>query len=192
VNDAREPRLSRVSVGNVAGAARGRRLWAVSALCADAVPVDPAGVLSTDAAAASRAGAGAASVSRSGCHLAGARRRGARADRGAPVAVDPVAARAARTHGGLMAKKRVVANLTIRIAETPGRCRWCGCTYERPCANGCGWANRAQTLCTECVPLDRAMRTARGRATLAAWLQDPDFAPDAWRQFLDRGGRKGG
>lgn len=32
----------------------------------------------------------------------------------------------------------------------PGRCRWCRCTHDTPCPNGCGWADRDQTLCTEC------------------------------------------
>lgn len=48
--------------------------------------------------------------------------------------------------------------------ETPGKCRWCGCTYEEPCPGSCGWANRSQTLCTACVNLDREwshLKTAR-------------------------------
>jgi hypothetical protein len=36
---------------------------------------------------------------------------------------------------------------------------FCGCTYDNPCPNGCGWANRQQTLCTDCV------------AVRSAWLQ---------------------
>lgn len=71
-----------------------------------------------------------------------------------------------------MAKKRVKANLTIRLSLTPGICRWCRCTYNNPCANGCGWADRAQTLCTECVPLDNAMQTAKGRQALVLFLQE--------------------
>lgn len=39
--------------------------------------------------------------------------------------------------------------------ETPGKCRWCGCTYEEPCPGSCGWANAKQTLCTACVNVDR-------------------------------------
>jgi hypothetical protein len=68
-------------------------------------------------------------------------------------------------------KKRVKALLTIRVSLTPGRCRWCGCTYHTPCEQGCGWADRAQTLCTECVPLDHALQTARGRKALAEFVQ---------------------
>lgn len=72
-------------------------------------------------------------------------------------------------------KKRVKALLTIRVSLTPGRCRWCGCTYLRPCANGCGWADRQQTLCTECVPLNTVLQTARGRLELAEFLQESSF-----------------
>lgn len=53
--------------------------------------------------------------------------------------------------------------LVIKLKETPGKCRWCGCTYYDPCPPGCGWANRAQTLCTECVEFDKRMRSASGR-----------------------------
>jgi hypothetical protein len=63
----------------------------------------------------------------------------------------------------------------IYLTQTRGRCRWCRCTYDEPCANGCGWANREQTLCTECEPLDRAMRNVPGRRELAEFLQEHDF-----------------
>lgn len=33
----------------------------------------------------------------------------------------------------------------------PGQCRFCGCTYWRPCADGCAWWDRAQTICTRCI-----------------------------------------
>lgn len=56
--------------------------------------------------------------------------------------------------------------MNIEIKEKPGRCRWCGCTYDDPCPPGCGWANRAQTLCTECVEFDQKIRTAGGRREL--------------------------
>jgi hypothetical protein len=61
------------------------------------------------------------------------------------------------------------------ITNRPGQCRWCKCTYDRPCANGCGWADRTQTLCTECAPLDRAMQTSAGRRELAEFLQEHEF-----------------
>jgi hypothetical protein len=64
----------------------------------------------------------------------------------------------------------------VALPLRPGSCRWCGCTYERPCGNGCDWMDRAQTLCTECAPLDRAIRTAKGRHALAEFLQDQEFA----------------
>jgi len=72
-------------------------------------------------------------------------------------------------------KERVKAVLTIRVSLTPGICRWCRCTYERPCANGCGWVDRARTLCTECAPLDQALQTAKGRRELAEFLQEAEF-----------------
>ncbi len=72
-------------------------------------------------------------------------------------------------------KQRVKGNLTIRVPLTPGICRWCRCTYDNPCANGCAWADRAQTLCTECVPLDKAMETAKGRRELAECVQEAGF-----------------
>lgn len=61
--------------------------------------------------------------------------------------------------------------MRITISETPGRCRWCGCTDEHGCAMGCSWANRQATLCSECVDLDRAMRTRAGRAAIAEVVQ---------------------
>ena len=63
----------------------------------------------------------------------------------------------------------------VTVPQRPGFCRWCRCSDERPCANGCGWADRAQTLCTECVPLDRALRTVAGRRELAEFLQEQGF-----------------
>jgi hypothetical protein len=63
----------------------------------------------------------------------------------------------------------------IHLTQTRGRCRWCRCTEYEPCAKGCGWANREQTLCTACGPLDRAMRTVAGRRELAEFLQEHDF-----------------
>jgi len=69
-------------------------------------------------------------------------------------------------------KKHGQGALTICVSLTPGTCRWCRCTYNNPCANGCGWADRAQTLCTECVPLDKALQTARGRQALVWFLQE--------------------
>jgi hypothetical protein len=71
-----------------------------------------------------------------------------------------------------MAKKRVKANLTIRVSLTPGICRWCRCTDDTPCANGCHWVERTQTLCSECVPLDKALQTMAGRRELAEFTQE--------------------
>lgn len=76
-------------------------------------------------------------------------------------------------------KKRVQATMILRVSLTPGRCRWCRCTYDNPCANGCGWADRAQTLCTECVPVDTVMQTAAGRRELAEFIQEHNFLAPA-------------
>jgi hypothetical protein len=47
--------------------------------------------------------------------------------------------------------------------DRPGTCRWCGCTYDEPCPESCGWANAAQTLCTACVNVDREWRQQKTR-----------------------------
>lgn len=57
--------------------------------------------------------------------------------------------------------------IQIVITEQPGTCRWCGCTDDQGCAEGCGWANARHTLCTSCVNLDRDVRSVRGRRHLA-------------------------
>ena len=57
--------------------------------------------------------------------------------------------------------------LLIKIPEQVGRCRWCHCTERDPCDEGCGWANRARTLCTGCAQIDRLVQSARGRRELA-------------------------
>jgi hypothetical protein len=56
--------------------------------------------------------------------------------------------------------------------ERPGKCRWCGCTYEEPCPGSCGWANAKQTLCTACVNLDRE------------WSHLPKRIPNMRRAFF--------
>jgi hypothetical protein len=63
----------------------------------------------------------------------------------------------------------------IHLTQMRGRCRWCRCTEREPCPGGCGWATREQTLCTECIQLDTAMRTVAGRRELAEFLQEHDF-----------------
>lgn len=75
----------------------------------------------------------------------------------------------------LAMKKRGKPWLTISVSLHPGICRWCRCTYERPCANGCSWVERTQTLCSECVPLNDALRSAAGRRALAQFVQEHDF-----------------
>ena len=61
------------------------------------------------------------------------------------------------------------------ITNRAGQCRWCKCTELNACANGCTWANREQTLCSECVPLDTAMKTTAGRREVAEFVQEHGF-----------------
>ena len=77
----------------------------------------------------------------------------------------------------------------LTVTSPRGRCRWCRCTHDRPCANGCGWADRAQTLCTACVPLERSLTSMAGRQELAEFLQARGFlaAAPARRQAARRG-----
>lgn len=65
--------------------------------------------------------------------------------------------------------------MKVNLSERSGRCRWCSCTERDPCLAGCGWANATATLCTECVPLDCAIKTAAGRQELAEFLQEHGF-----------------
>ena len=53
--------------------------------------------------------------------------------------------------------------MKLDIVERRGQCRWCGCTWNDPCPPGCSWANRQQTLCSECAPFDTLMRSKSGR-----------------------------
>lgn len=62
--------------------------------------------------------------------------------------------------------------ITLIVRQEPGRCRWCQCTHERPCPEGCGWANAAQTLCTACADFDRLIRSQPGRRQLAELVQE--------------------
>jgi len=51
-------------------------------------------------------------------------------------------------------------------APVRGVCRMCGCSHFDPCPNGCAWADRAQTVCSECAPAaeaETAAVRARGR-----------------------------
>jgi hypothetical protein len=48
---------------------------------------------------------------------------------------------------------QVVAPAIFRELEPiPGLCRICGCTDQRSCPGGCGWADDSHTLCTICAP----------------------------------------
>lgn len=68
-------------------------------------------------------------------------------------------------------KKR---EIIVRVPLQPGRCRWCGCTDENGCANGCTWWTSDYTLCSECAPFDAAIRTRRGRAALLDVVHDAE------------------
>lgn len=46
--------------------------------------------------------------------------------------------------------------LRYLVKRDQDMCEICGCTENRACMGGCGWANRSHTLCTAC-----AERTAR-------------------------------
>jgi len=70
----------------------------------------------------------------------------------------------------------------IYLTQTRGRCRWCRCTDDDPCPGGCGWANRDQTVCTACIPLDTAMRTVAGRCEIAEFLRDGGFLAEPRRR----------
>lgn len=59
----------------------------------------------------------------------------------------------------------------IALVNRSGMCRWCQCTDWNGCGAGCSWVDRAHTLCSECETLDHAMRSARGRKALAAFVQ---------------------
>ena len=62
--------------------------------------------------------------------------------------------------------------MKVTVTERAGKCRWCGCTDLHGCDVGCSWANRQATLCSECVDLDRLMKSARGRQVIAEVFQD--------------------
>lgn len=64
--------------------------------------------------------------------------------------------------------------MIVTVKERVGKCRWCGCTEEHGCAEGCSWANRQATLCSECVDIDRLMRSARGRQQIADTFRDSE------------------
>jgi hypothetical protein len=62
--------------------------------------------------------------------------------------------------------------MIFELKEEPGRCRWCGCTEFAACPNGCAWANRKQTLCTECEHIDKLMRSRKGRRDVAMFVAE--------------------
>lgn len=55
-----------------------------------------------------------------------------------------------------MGKTHVRPGVVLEPYLRPGRCRWCRCTDRAACPQGCGWVDRAQTLCTACRGVDAA------------------------------------
>jgi len=52
--------------------------------------------------------------------------------------------------------------------KTPnGICSVCACVQNDACDEGCGWANRAKTLCTACKGLSREERAEKREINLA-------------------------
>ncbi len=43
-----------------------------------------------------------------------------------------------------------------------GHCRFCGCTYERACPQGCAWTDNRRTVCTACVVVAAAWNSLSG------------------------------
>jgi hypothetical protein len=52
--------------------------------------------------------------------------------------------------------KRMHAEIVSQGPSRSGTCRWCRCTYNNPCPQGCGWSDPEQTLCTACVDVEHA------------------------------------
>lgn len=55
-----------------------------------------------------------------------------------------------------------------------GVCKVCACSEADACDDGCGWANRSQTLCTACEGLTEAERAEKreiNRADLVMRLE---------------------
>jgi len=71
--------------------------------------------------------------------------------------------------------------------RTPGRCHVCRCTHFYPCPGTCGWANRDQTLCTECVAIARAFRrlTCHPQSMLRAFFRGYTAGADDERADVD-------
>lgn len=44
-----------------------------------------------------------------------------------------------------------------------GVCRVCRCTHYAPCAEGCAWADKAETLCTVCAVYMEDVKTPIGQ-----------------------------
>jgi ParB/RepB/Spo0J family partition protein len=68
---------------------------------------------------------------------------------------------------GVDAKKILDQVAPVQTSAQPGKpvrgtCRKCGCTEERACAGGCGWADKSETRCTACFPPTLKSRAKKG------------------------------
>lgn len=88
-----------------------------------------------------------------------------------------------------------ISRVRVLKPVSPGVCSACGCTEEDACEGGCSWADREQTLCSECVPIHagntvtvngddikisrETLDEAYSAPTIAAGrIPDPIFMPD--------------
>jgi hypothetical protein len=53
---------------------------------------------------------------------------------------------------------------TMKQRQIPARCRICGCTQERACPAGCGWAPDEGDLCTVCASFRNELEEYFGQA----------------------------
>lgn len=62
---------------------------------------------------------------------------------------------------------------TIEAKPTPGVCRECGCTEEKPCSGGCAWTDKTKTLCTACQMAKEHLWEKQNLVTVAASRKVP-------------------
>jgi len=60
--------------------------------------------------------------------------------------------------GAILEKAAPVQTSAKPSAGAAGSCRKCGCTEEKACPGGCGWADETKTLCTRCAPAKKAKK----------------------------------
>lgn len=62
------------------------------------------------------------------------------------------------------------------------KCKYCGCTEDKPCAGGCFWAK--DDVCSNCIYSLGSLETLTG-----SYLTDPDIV-SAVITFTDQNGEK--